>query len=1112
MICTRSQSRRNTRSTGKAPTLSPVIIRRKAGSKLNVKSKSKKASNPRWTYELKDQKMFSIFWNLFVKFFPTGKIVLEPYKSSNPVLVFILIVVCLVGLAVYPLLSGTSNMFWWYGRNTPDTASVYFNEVLWPPRHRWIWRQEEVLNVTAQITRLCKDHNGRQVHMYLIGGPGSGKSELARQVGLSLNNTMNERTTRPVDIVTIRADSGTSLMSGLVDAVFALCNSSGQKVDGIKQMKEELNFRFNDLFSNEGNKVKMDIRVKVLFTKLKELFRDRNSQPVIIFDNVQDLKLLFKYLNLEPGSKHYSTFVIIITQQKRVSLERLSAYVKVLDLFDGMMATDSVNLLELITGLRDDREKNALELSNILGNQPLAIATAAIYIESVREGPPKNAKYSYSDYISEFKRDISLLGVDEEIEWLESDASKYPAPMYKAVLKAVNHSAQTDPVFREIVCIGFTDSSPLSLAFVLNFLNSNDSNSHHKFSKAQIRNSLKNVLFKVTGKEGYQSLSSHQVIREAFRQVCKASSQNPNCSNSTFCHLPSVSSKSNVKTSLNGVFSRLILSIEKELNATLLNLHNIKSNGTMSAEPQHSFDSVDLEILMSLCFFSSKEHLQVKELVSTHLTGTFLRLVSYSSGFWPSLLRPTSNEFRLAKIVNLTNMLAVKGKQHDLQTLLLVVCLYSGAAKLQNQQLLLALNRTSTGILQILPNTIRSKDMAFALNTLGAIYQALGFPYNSRKLHELALELHCKSRNVTIDQNNINKRNPQAEHEDPENILGEASTLHKLGVINRYLSNLSAAQANHETSLELLQKLLGLQHSFVAGSLLNLAVVYSRQGNFSKALKVHYQSLAILLETYGPRHANVGRVLVTIATVHYKMGEFKNAIDNCEHGMEILQDFHGTNHPHVAEALNFLGFMYRDNGNLQKAQEVLEQSVTIKEKVFDKDHFILGEALNDLGNVYTRLGKAKKAIKILERALTIFKQTWGENHNSVAVALNSLGAAYYASNQPQKALNLHQTALKILLSTRNEEIKDHLVAETRHLFGKTHLAIGNLKYAKQMFHLSFMGFSHIYGMNHWRVQSVLQDLNSVASISNKSPFEGVLFIRVIFTFFLAAFAIFSRKF
>ena len=341
----------------------------------------------------------------------------------------------------------------WKNAFTAELPSVYFNEVLWPPRHRWIWREEDVLNIKRQIKRLSKDHEGKQIHMYMIGGPGSGKSELARQVGLRLFKSMKQNR-RPVDVITIEAASTTSLMSTLVDAVFALCNSSLQKTDGIKQMKEELNFRFGDLFSYEGSTLKTEVKLKVLFTKLKELFKERNSQPVLIFDNVQDLKLLFSYLNLEPGSKHFTTFVVIFTLQKRVSLERLSSYVHVQDLYEGMLPNDSVKLLKVITGLEEDRENHAHELSEILGHQPLAIATAAIYVESVREGPPKHAEYSYSDYISEFKRDIHSLGMEEDIEWRESDASKCAVPMYTAVLKAVNRSAQHNPVFRDIACIG----------------------------------------------------------------------------------------------------------------------------------------------------------------------------------------------------------------------------------------------------------------------------------------------------------------------------------------------------------------------------------------------------------------------------------------------------------------------------------------------------------------------------------------------------------------------------------------------------------------------------------------------------------------------------------
>ena len=125
--------------------------------------------------------------------------------------------------------------------------------------------------------------------------------------------------------LTIDAASVTSLFSRLTDAVLALCSHSGKKADGIKQLKEELNFKFGDLFSNEGVQ-KTDIKLSILFTKLKELLEERNSQHVLIFDNVQELKLLFSDLNLEPGSSHFATFVVIITVQKRVSLERLSDY------------------------------------------------------------------------------------------------------------------------------------------------------------------------------------------------------------------------------------------------------------------------------------------------------------------------------------------------------------------------------------------------------------------------------------------------------------------------------------------------------------------------------------------------------------------------------------------------------------------------------------------------------------------------------------------------------------------------------------------------------------------------------------------------------------------
>ncbi|XP_022790060.1 uncharacterized protein LOC111329594 [Stylophora pistillata] len=330
------------------------------------------------------------------------KVILE-FKNSHPKTVLGILSTLIVLISIYAVVK-IPQLYTAYDNTTgvwnrlfpPDLPSVYFNEVSWPPRHRWVWREEELFNVTRRITVLSKEHDGKQVHMYLIGGPGSGKSELARQVGLRLNESLKQDH-RPVDIITIQAAAVTSLISSLVDSISSLSKSSAEKTDGMKQIKDELSLKFGDLFSKEGDDLKTEMKLKIIYAQLCKLFKQRNSRPVLIFDNVRELKWLFHNLNLEPGSQHFTTFVVIVTLEKRVSVKRLSDYVEVQDLYEGMTSNDSIKLLQLITGLDKSSQRNAKELADILGRQPLAVATAAIYIESVRQGPPKRSTYSYAD-------------------------------------------------------------------------------------------------------------------------------------------------------------------------------------------------------------------------------------------------------------------------------------------------------------------------------------------------------------------------------------------------------------------------------------------------------------------------------------------------------------------------------------------------------------------------------------------------------------------------------------------------------------------------------------------------------------------------------------------
>lgn len=275
-------------------------------------------------------------------------------------------------------------------------------------------------------------------------------------------------------------------------------------------------------------------------------------------------------------------------------------------------------------------------------------------------------------------------------------------------------------------------------------------------------------------------------------------------------------------------------------------------------ESDNGFGSQCLGILTALCVFSTRERLPVADILSSRFSGTFLRFFSHHLEYWPGLIKLSINEFRLNEIVTLVNTQASQGSRHDLQTLLLVLSLHSGAAKLQTESAFAAINKTSTGIVRLIQ--VKNHDLFMAgmtpllLNIIGVMYRDLGYPYKSRDLHELALGVYRKDVQNNGESIHIGR--------GKETILGEASTLHKLGIIYRYLGNLTNAQSAHETSLELLQELFGVHHAYgISGSLLNLAVVFSRQGRYSEALQLHNRSLGILRQIYGPRHANVGRLL-----------------------------------------------------------------------------------------------------------------------------------------------------------------------------------------------------------------------------------------------------------
>ena len=260
---------------------------------------------------------------------------------------------------------------------------IYHNDVLRPPQHPWIKRDEEVSIAVKEIKRLSEVHHGKEIHVYFKGGPGSGKSELARQVALSLNES-HKQSQRPSAFITIQADNVSCLLSSLWDAIEAVVRRKRDpriKVEDIrKEIDDEYKFEMFLKGNEEDQEQKNRTKLKVLCSKLVKLLEDI-SLSVLIFDHVHDLEVL-SGLNLKPGNDHFATFVIIFTLQQNVSLDRLpSHYVHVQDLSQGMSLNDSVKLLKsFFTGFEEDHFY--IELTYILGRlSPRQLSRAAITLK-----------------------------------------------------------------------------------------------------------------------------------------------------------------------------------------------------------------------------------------------------------------------------------------------------------------------------------------------------------------------------------------------------------------------------------------------------------------------------------------------------------------------------------------------------------------------------------------------------------------------------------------------------------------------------------------------------------------------------------------------------------
>ena len=175
------------------------------------------------------------------------------------------------------------------------------------PTHEVVNRSEKIREINQDLQKLRHDNDGKLTYFYISGNPGSGKTQLSRQLGEDLYNSVDWRSDTAF-VMTLNAKNLDSLLCSYEsfcrrlncneDVLESLMNSSKPKEEKIKDLRTQITTRIQNWKS-----------------------------WWIIVDNVENLDIIYPLLP-QMADEIWNNGQIILTIQNKTSVPSDSLHTK----------------------------------------------------------------------------------------------------------------------------------------------------------------------------------------------------------------------------------------------------------------------------------------------------------------------------------------------------------------------------------------------------------------------------------------------------------------------------------------------------------------------------------------------------------------------------------------------------------------------------------------------------------------------------------------------------------------------------------------------------------------------------------------------------------------
>ena len=783
-----------------------------------------------------------------------------------------------------------------------------------PPRppHVIASRDSDVAMVSQKLTTLRKANVNSLSFFYISGNPGSGKSQLAGLVAENFYKEARKDTSAPSFVMTLNAEN----LESLLESYFSLAR--------------KVSCPAYTITSTENSK---DLNAEQKIAKIKDLIATKihlYSSWLLVIDNVTNLARMGQFLP-KRGNEQWGKGQLLITTQDCSCIPPESPITSHLSISKGMIYTDVANLLFELTGITDDDMGE--KVADALDYQPLALASAGVYVRKVRNTNPDFGWEEYLQKLEKGKRERT----EEELTKVNNI---YPDSMTEATRIAVKAEIDSNRIMKHaFTFLALCAPEPVRLHLLTTYV----LNAYGELDEEEIGIQIQGSSLLLIDKQDDVNIRLHNVVHNIVKSLVKEQMQTDEHVRVVCLAVESFSMY------INEPIPKMLQSVDSVSESR----HIVPHLKSLAAEIKNVLFSIKKFIKTTFEDLCITVH-------DFHVLGHVCRLHSESL----SAMDYFNVGLKFSKHKNnktVSDHLEEAGIIHNMGILHKHLGEHQQAKEHYERALSIQLKKLG----------IDHVDVACTYHNMGSLHHDLGEHQQAKKYYERALSIQLNK--LGLDHVDV------------------ASTYHNMGNLHNDLGDHQQAKEYYELALSIQLNKLGPDHVDVACTYHNMGILHEDLGEHQQAKEYYDRALSIKLNKLGPDHIDVASTYHKMGNLHEDLGDHQQAKEYYEGALSIKLNKLGPDHVGVASTYHSMGSLHKDLGEHQQAKEYYERALSIKLNKLGPDHIDVSSTYHKMGNLHEDLGDHQQAKEYYERALSIQLNKGGHDHVDVARTYHLLG-------------------------------------------------------------------------------------------------------------------------